>query len=156
MVYVVCFFVDPLLTSNVCVPAQVRLCLISPTYLFDHVTKDALIKGNPQAMALLMEAMEYHLLPDRRAGLDPERTRPRSRGHKTQVSEVMHSSGSAFCMRCIGVPDEALEWLPFWFSCGCLFLSLWQSYILFHNYQDSNMASISVIALFCNFSSFIW
>ena len=36
-------------------------------------------------MSLLMEAMEYHLLPDRRAGLDPERTRPRSRGNKTQV-----------------------------------------------------------------------
>ena len=44
-----------------------------------------MIRDNTHAMSLLMEAMEYHLLPDRRAGLDPERTRPRSRGNKTQV-----------------------------------------------------------------------
>ena len=63
---------------------------MSPTYLFDHVTKESLIKGNTRAMALLMEAMEYHLLPERRAGLDQERTRPRSKGNKTQVSDILY------------------------------------------------------------------
>lgn len=42
-------------------------------------------------MSLLMDALEYHLLPERRVGLSSEQIRPRAPPNKTQVSVCMFS-----------------------------------------------------------------
>ena len=71
------------------------------------MTKESLIKGNPHAMELLMEAMEYHLLPERRAELDQERTRPRSKGNKTQVCGNMGLCVCVCVCVCVVLKDTA-------------------------------------------------
>ena len=75
------------------------------------MTKESLIKGNIRAMALLMEAMEYHLLPERRAELDQERTRPRSKGNKTQVC-IIHVCVSVYVCVCVCMCDGVLRRCP--------------------------------------------
>ncbi|KAG8193341.1 hypothetical protein JTE90_022971 [Oedothorax gibbosus] len=55
----------------------IRLPLISPQYLADHVELDPLVKKNFVCRNLIIEAMKYHLLPERRFLLHSLRTRPR-------------------------------------------------------------------------------
>lgn len=43
----------------------------------DHVELDPLLKENNTCRNLIMEAMKYHLLPERRSLLHSPRTRPR-------------------------------------------------------------------------------
>ena len=45
------------------------------------------MEENPRAMRLVMEAMEYHLLPERRAKIKSLRTQPRSASSKVQVGK---------------------------------------------------------------------
>lgn len=55
----------------------VRFPLISPYYLMDHVESEELVRSTPECIALLLEAKNYHMLPDRRWQLKSQRTTPR-------------------------------------------------------------------------------
>ena len=48
------------------------------------------VQRSPSAMSLLMDALECHLLPERKAGLSSEQIRPRSIPNKTQVLTDLH------------------------------------------------------------------
>lgn len=56
---------------------MVRFPLMSPYYIADHVEKEELVTSSSCCNALLLEAKNYHLLPDRRHLLDNYRTRLR-------------------------------------------------------------------------------
>ncbi|KAF8791411.1 Kelch-like protein 5 like protein [Argiope bruennichi] len=56
---------------------MIRLPLLSPQYLTDHIENNPLLKENNHSRNLIMEAMKYHLLPERRSLLHSPRTRPR-------------------------------------------------------------------------------
>ncbi|KAG8196140.1 hypothetical protein JTE90_007875 [Oedothorax gibbosus] len=56
---------------------QVRMPLLSPQYLTDHVATEELIRSSHQCRDLLDEAKDYHLMPERRPLLQSFRTRPR-------------------------------------------------------------------------------
>lgn len=55
----------------------VRFPLISPYYLMDHVESEELVRNTPECIALLLEAKNYHMLPDRRWQLKSTRITPR-------------------------------------------------------------------------------
>ena len=57
--------------------SKVRLPLLSPQYLLDHVAPDPLIRGDLRCRDLLDEAKDYHLVPERRARMQTPRTVPR-------------------------------------------------------------------------------
>lgn len=57
--------------------ALVRLPLLTPHYLADHVAKEKLIRTSHQCRDLLDEAKDYHLMPERRYLLESFRSRPR-------------------------------------------------------------------------------
>ncbi|XP_047146015.1 kelch-like protein diablo isoform X2 [Hydra vulgaris] len=56
---------------------HVRFPLISPYYLMDHVESEDLVCQTPECISLLLEAKNYHMLPDRRWQLKSKRTTPR-------------------------------------------------------------------------------
>ena len=56
---------------------HVRFPLMSPYYLMDHVESEELVCTTPQCISLLLEAKNYHMLPDRRWQLKSKRTTPR-------------------------------------------------------------------------------
>ncbi|XP_066925487.1 kelch-like protein 18 [Clytia hemisphaerica] len=58
--------------------SYVRFPLISPYYLMDHVEQDEIVRSTPECIALLLEAKNYHMLPDRRWQLKSTRTTPRT------------------------------------------------------------------------------
>ena len=66
---------------------QVRLPLLQPSFLCDCVGRERVVEESPRAMRLVMEAMEYHLLPERRANIKSLRTQPRSASSKVQVGK---------------------------------------------------------------------
>lgn len=53
----------------------VKLPLLEPAFLVDHV--ESLVGNDPDCQKLIMEAMKWHLLPDRRQHFVSVRTRPR-------------------------------------------------------------------------------
>lgn len=55
--------------------ALVKLPLLDPAFLADHV--DIVVGLDPVCQKLLMEAMKWHLLPERRLQMVSTRTRPR-------------------------------------------------------------------------------
>ena len=57
--------------------SHVRFPLISPYYLMDHVETEELVRNTPECISLLLEAKNYHMLPDRRWQLKSKRTTPR-------------------------------------------------------------------------------
>jgi len=57
---------------------HVRFPLMSPYYLMDHVETEDLVRSTPECIDLLLEAKNYHMLPDRRWQLKSKRTTPRS------------------------------------------------------------------------------
>eukprot|EP00794_Sanderia_malayensis_P008156 gene8156-9028_t len=56
---------------------HVRFPLMSPYYLMDHVETEELVRSTPECIAFLLEAKNYHMLPDRRWQLKSNRTTPR-------------------------------------------------------------------------------
>lgn len=56
----------------------VRLPLLTPQFLADHVATESLIRMNHGCRDLLDEAKDYHLMPERRLLLQSFRTRPRN------------------------------------------------------------------------------
>jgi len=57
--------------------ACVRLPLLSPQYIADHIEIQPVLKDDPECHHLILEAMKYHLLPERRSLLQSTRTCPR-------------------------------------------------------------------------------
>lgn len=45
---------------------KVRLPLLPPAYIFDHVIKVGVVEANLRAVMLVVESMEHHLLPERK------------------------------------------------------------------------------------------
>ena len=56
---------------------HIRFPLMSPYYLMDHVETEELVRSTPECINLLLEAKNYHMLPDRRWQLKSNRTTPR-------------------------------------------------------------------------------
>ncbi|KAK0041311.1 kelch-like protein 18 [Biomphalaria pfeifferi] len=56
---------------------RVRLPLLTPQYLSDHVATEDIIKNSLQCRDLLDEARDYHLMPERRLLMQTFKTRPR-------------------------------------------------------------------------------
>ncbi|XP_046392448.1 kelch-like protein 18 [Ischnura elegans] len=56
---------------------HVRLPLLSPRYLADHVAKEDLIRRSHECRDLVDEARDYHLMPERRSLVKEARTHPR-------------------------------------------------------------------------------
>jgi len=57
--------------------ACVRLPLLRPQYIADHIENQPVLKDDPACKHLIIEAMKYHLLPERRSLLQSSRTCPR-------------------------------------------------------------------------------
>lgn len=57
--------------------AVVKLPLLSPQFITDHIETNPLFREDRACQDLIMEAMKYHLLPERRSMLQSPRTRPR-------------------------------------------------------------------------------
>ncbi|XP_046669511.1 kelch-like protein 5 [Homalodisca vitripennis] len=55
----------------------VKLPLLSPSFIADHIETEVLFREDRGCQELIMEAMKYHLLPERRPMLQSVRTRPR-------------------------------------------------------------------------------
>lgn len=55
----------------------VKLPLLSPQFLTDHIETNVLFKENRECQELILEALKYHLLPERRSALQSPRTKPR-------------------------------------------------------------------------------
>ncbi|XP_077984100.1 kelch-like protein 5 [Glandiceps talaboti] len=56
---------------------HIRLPLLSPQFLSDHVDTNPLFTGDEVCQRLIVEALKYHLLPERRASMQTQRTKPR-------------------------------------------------------------------------------
>lgn len=68
---------------------HVRLPLISREFLTTHVDDEPLIRDTPQCKDYLIEAMKYHLLPEKRACMTSIRTRERAaEGAKSYIYAV--------------------------------------------------------------------
>ena len=63
-------------------------------FLADHVENNALFKDNLECQELIMEAMKYHLLPERRLSMQSCRTKPR----KSTVG-VLYAVGGMDCTK---------------------------------------------------------
>lgn len=74
--------------------AHVRLPLIPPQFIADHVAANALLKEDRECQELIMDALKYHLLPERRSALQSSRTRPR----KSTVG-FLYAVGGMDCMK---------------------------------------------------------
>ncbi|XP_069941276.1 kelch-like protein 5 isoform X2 [Cherax quadricarinatus] len=55
----------------------VKLPLLSPQFLTDHIETNSLFKEDRDCQELILEALKYHLLPERRSTLQSPRTKPR-------------------------------------------------------------------------------
>ncbi|XP_069985042.1 kelch-like protein 5 isoform X2 [Penaeus vannamei] len=55
----------------------VKLPLLSPQFLADHIETNLLFKEDRECQDLIVEALKYHLLPERRSTLQSPRTKPR-------------------------------------------------------------------------------
>lgn len=50
---------------------------MSPQFLADHIETNLLFKEDRECQDLIVEALKYHLLPERRSTLQSPRTKPR-------------------------------------------------------------------------------
>ncbi|XP_076062462.1 kelch-like protein 5 isoform X1 [Oratosquilla oratoria] len=55
----------------------VKLPLLSPQFITDHIETNTLFKEDRACQELILEALKYHLLPERRSTLQSPRTKPR-------------------------------------------------------------------------------
>ncbi|KAK0170163.1 hypothetical protein PV328_010760 [Microctonus aethiopoides] len=67
----------------------VRLPLLSPVFIADYIDENEIFKNDKRAQELVMEALKYHLLPERRSLLQSNRTRPR----KATVGQLLAVGG---------------------------------------------------------------
>jgi kelch-like protein 1/4/5 len=63
-------------------------------FLADHVENNALFKQDIECQELVIEALKYHLLPERRLSMQSARTKPR----KSTVG-VLYAVGGMDCSK---------------------------------------------------------
>ncbi|XP_064636563.1 kelch-like protein 5 isoform X3 [Lineus longissimus] len=56
---------------------HIKLPLLTPQFIADRVETDPLFRDDRDCQELIMEAMKYHLLPERRLSMQSPRTKPR-------------------------------------------------------------------------------
>ncbi|KAJ8681151.1 hypothetical protein QAD02_016938 [Eretmocerus hayati] len=69
--------------------AFVKLPLLTPAFLTDHVESNKMFQEHRSSQVLIMEALKYHLLPERRPMLQSNRTKPR----KATVGQLLAIGG---------------------------------------------------------------
>ncbi|KAG7201661.1 hypothetical protein KM043_004391 [Ampulex compressa] len=69
--------------------ALVKLPLLSPAFIADNIESNEMFKDDRTAQELVMEALKYHLLPERRPLLQSGRTKPR----KATVGQLLAVGG---------------------------------------------------------------
>ncbi|XP_014207019.1 kelch-like protein 5 [Copidosoma floridanum] len=69
--------------------AYVKLPLLTPAFLTDYVENNEMFREQRSSQVLIMEALKYHLLPERRPMLQSNRTRPR----KATVGQLLSIGG---------------------------------------------------------------
>ncbi|XP_074651030.1 kelch-like protein 5 isoform X2 [Tubulanus polymorphus] len=74
--------------------AHVKLPLMSPQFIADQVETNSLFKEDSECQSLIMEALKYHLLPERRLSMQSPRTKPR----KSTVG-VLYAVGGMDCTK---------------------------------------------------------
>ncbi|XP_043281297.1 kelch-like protein 5 isoform X2 [Venturia canescens] len=67
----------------------VKLPLLSPAFIADYIECNEIFKDQSSAQKLIIEALKYHLLPERRSLLQSDRTRPR----KSTVGQLLLVGG---------------------------------------------------------------
>ncbi|XP_076391790.1 kelch-like protein 5 isoform X2 [Megachile rotundata] len=83
----------------------VKLPLLSPAFIADNIESNEMFKDQRMAQELVMEALKYHLLPERRPLLQSGRTKPRKAtvGHMLAVGGMDANKGAtsidAFSLR---------------------------------------------------------
>ncbi|XP_059483530.1 kelch-like protein 5 [Neocloeon triangulifer] len=90
---------------------NVKLSLLSPSFIVDHIESEPLFSHDPKCNELIMEAMKYHLLPERRS-ISSARSRPRKStvGKLCAVGGIDASKGA----NSIELYDlRANKWSPF-------------------------------------------
>jgi len=68
--------------------------LVKLQFLADHVENNVLFKHDVECQELIMEALKYHLLPERRLSMQSSRTKPR----KSTVG-VLYAVGGMDCTK---------------------------------------------------------
>ncbi|XP_013786072.1 kelch-like protein 5 [Limulus polyphemus] len=71
----------------------VRLPLLAPQFIADHVEENSLLRSDRMCQDLIMEALKYHVLPERRSQLQTPRTKPR----KSTVGALYIVGGMEYC-----------------------------------------------------------
>ncbi|XP_034936195.1 kelch-like protein 5 isoform X2 [Chelonus insularis] len=74
----------------------VRLPLLSPVFIADNIDENEIFKNEKRAQELVMEALKYHLLPERRPLLQSSRTKPRKAtvGHLLAIGGMDENKGA--------------------------------------------------------------
>uniref|UniRef100_A0A8C2U6D2 Kelch like family member 5 n=1 Tax=Coturnix japonica TaxID=93934 RepID=A0A8C2U6D2_COTJA len=115
--------------------AYIRLPLLAPQFLAD-MENNALFRDDIECQKLIMEAMKYHLLPERRPMLQSPRTKPR----KSTVG-VLFAVGGMDATKGLGLYNDyvmppmsthrhGLDYIQQWLPKGKLFVVL--KYFLMH------------------------
>ncbi|XP_076244512.1 kelch-like protein 5 isoform X2 [Calliopsis andreniformis] len=75
----------------------VKLPLLSPAFIADNIESNEMFKDQRVAQELVMEALKYHLLPERRPLLQSGRTKPRKAtvGHMLAIGGMDATKGVA-------------------------------------------------------------
>ncbi|XP_071127888.1 kelch-like protein 5 isoform X2 [Mytilus edulis] len=74
--------------------SHIKLPLMSPQFIADHVESNSVLHEDKECQALIMEALKYHLLPERRSSFQSPRTKPR----KSTVG-IMYAVGGIDCTK---------------------------------------------------------
>ncbi|KAK0046000.1 kelch-like protein 5, partial [Biomphalaria glabrata] len=74
--------------------SHIKLPLMAPQFIADHVETNSLFHDDKECQQLIMEALKYHLLPERRSSFQSPRTKPR----KSTVG-VLYAVGSMECTK---------------------------------------------------------
>ncbi|XP_071088582.1 kelch-like protein 5 isoform X3 [Haliotis cracherodii] len=80
-----------------CLPkllSHIKLPLMAPQFIADCVETNPLFRDDKECQTLIMEALKYHLLPERRSSFQSPRTKPR----KSTVG-VMYAVGGMDCTK---------------------------------------------------------
>ncbi|XP_076619748.1 kelch-like protein 5 [Colletes latitarsis] len=89
----------------------VKLPLLSPAFIADNIESNEMFKDQKVVQELVMEALKYHLLPERRPLLQSGRTKPRKAtvGHMLAVGGMDANKGANF-IDAFSLRDNA--WTP--------------------------------------------
>lgn len=92
---------------------HVRFPLMSPYYLADHVETEEIVLSSPECTSLILEAKNYHMLPDRRHLIKGSRTKPRrSMGVISVIFAAGGIQGSTVMRDTFGFFPAANRWSP--------------------------------------------